>query len=275
MNEQFSDLEAPDLDFPNDDLHLAFEFFLTNYLHPYDIAVELFDFPEIITDPFNDYQFRDAFKNNLITKKQFEDYAVIYILNQKFEKFAQSRSIEKTNFKTAIEHYWNEDNVINNSTDEFKQDLRDFRPIDITKYLCAYFFNITLSKQAYIDENFLASKFIYHVALDNLVQLKILLGKNLMLDTNKIYSNLNKVKGRSGGNKKAQKLDPIKEKFLNYHDQHFAILNPSGGYYYNATKAARMILEKIGNCDENGKCEYEENSLANIIRAHRKLSQKK
>ena len=90
-----------------------------------------------------------------------------------------------------------------------------------------------------------------------------------MLDTNKIYSNLNKVKGRSGGNKKARKLDPIKEKFLNYHDQHFAMLKSSGGYYYNAAKAARMILEQIGNPDENGKCEYEESSLANLIRSHR------
>lgn len=50
MNEEFPDLEAPNLDFPNDNLAVAYEFFLNYYLHPYDIAVELFDFPDVIKE---------------------------------------------------------------------------------------------------------------------------------------------------------------------------------------------------------------------------------
>lgn len=274
MEEQLTQLGAEDFELPNNNLETAYEFFLNNYLHPIDIAVELFDFPEVINNPFDDYEFKNAFNNHLISKKQLEDYAVIFLLNQKFEKYAQSRSIQQTDFKTSLDHYWVEDNVIHNSTEEFKQDLRDFRSIDITKYLCAYLLNICLSKQAYIDQNFLASNFIYHVALDNLVHLKLLLGKNLMLDTNRIYKNISITNGGKGGRKKAEKSEAIKKKFLDYHDEHCSIINKAGKYHFSPPKAAEKILNDISSPDENGKCEYEVNSLAHIIREHRKALKK-
>ncbi len=104
MEEQLTQLGAEDFELPNNNLETAYEFFLNNYLHPIDIAVELFDFPEVINNPFDDYEFKNAFNNHLISKKQLEDYAVIFLLNQKFEKYAQSRSIQQTDFKTSLDH---------------------------------------------------------------------------------------------------------------------------------------------------------------------------
>ena len=48
------------------------------------------------------------------------------------------------------------------------------------------------------------------------------------------------------------------------------MINKSGKYHFSPPKAAEKILNDIGNPDENGKCEYEINSLAHIIREHRK-----
>ena len=48
------------------------------------------------------------------------------------------------------------------------------------------------------------------------------------------------------------------------------MINKSGKYHFSPPKAAEKILNEIGNSDENGKYEFEVNSLANIIRQHRK-----
>lgn len=271
MEEQKINSETPVVDYPNNDISLAYKFFLYNYLHPYDIAVELFDFPDVITDPFNDYQFKNAFKDNLITEKQFGVYAVIYILNHKFREFARSRSIKQTDAKTSIQHYLVEDNVLSSSDESFIQDLREFSSIDITKYLCAYLLNINLSQQAYEDENFLASNIIYHIALDNLVQLKLLLGKNLMLDTNRVYKNIAIKNGSKGGEQKSKNNLPLKQQLLDYYKQFYDTRNEVGSYLYSATQAAEKILERIGTPDGNGDYkEFKIRSLAKNINNLRK-----
>lgn len=111
---------------------------------------------------------------------------------------------------------------------------------------------------------------LYHIALSNLIQLKLLLGKDLMLDVNGIYQNISKVNGEKGGKTKAKKNEAIKKKFLNYHDEHCSMLNKLGKHHYSPPKAAEKILKEIGKSDEDGKCEYEVNSLAHVIRLHRK-----
>ena len=96
MNEEFPDLEAPNLDFPNDNLAVAYEFFLNYYLHPYDIAVELFDFPDVIKNPFDNEEISKAAKKNLVTKKNVENFVLLKILDRKYREFAETRSIEVT-----------------------------------------------------------------------------------------------------------------------------------------------------------------------------------
>lgn len=270
MNEEFPDLEAPNLDFPNDNLAVAYEFFLNYYLHPYDIAVELFDFPDVIKNPFDNEEISKAAKKNLVTKKNVENFVLLKILDRKYREFAETRSIEVTEPKAAIEHYLFPDRVLEVSGIDFINEVKRLTNGKVAQYLCAYFLNINLSKQAYKDGNYLSSNMLYHMALSNLIQLKLLLGKDLLLDVNGIYHNISKVNGGKGGKKKADKKEGVKKKFLEYHDKHCSMINKSGKYHFSPPKAAEKILNEIGNSDENGKYEFEVNSLANIIRQHRK-----
>lgn len=270
MNEQFSDLEAPDLDFPNDDLEFAYEFFLNYYLHPYDIAVELFDFPDVILNPFDDSEIAEAAQNKLITRNDLEKFVLIKLLDEKFCDFAKSKSIDVTNPKIAIDHYLLPNPSREVCTAQFFKPVKDLTNEQVAKYLCTYYLTINLSKQAFKDGNYLSSNMLYHMSQSNLIQLKLILGKDLMLDVNGIYNNLTKVNGSKGGKKKADKKEGIKKKFLDYHDEHCSMINKSGKYHFSPPKAAEKILNDIGNPDENGKCEYEINSLAHIIREHRK-----
>lgn len=113
MNEEFPDLEAPNLDFPNDNLAVAYEFFLNYYLHPYDIAVELFDLPDVIKNPFDNEEISKAAKKKPShQKKKCRKFCFIKILIKKYREFAETRSIEVTEPKAAIEHYLFPDRVL-------------------------------------------------------------------------------------------------------------------------------------------------------------------
>lgn len=275
MNEQFSDLEAPDLDFPNNNLQFAYEFFLNYYLHSYDIAVELFDFPDVILNPFDDSEIAEAAQKKLVTRNDLEKFVLIKLLDEKFCDFAKSKSIDVTTPKIAIEHYLLPDPSHEVCTAQFFKPVKDFTSEQVAKYLCTYFLTINLSKQAFKDGNYFSSNMLYHMSQSNLIQLKLILGKDLMLDVNGIYNNISKVNGGKGGKIKAKKNEEIKKRFLDYHDEYCSMINKSGKYHYSPPKAAKKILEDIGTLQKDGNYEYQENSLANLIREHRKSLKKK
>lgn len=70
--------------------------------------------------------------------------------------------------------------------------------------------------------------------------------------------------GQKGGIKKGENLKPIRQEILEYHDKRFAEKKPNGKFLHSNAETARLIIKQLKiDC-------YEENSLSNIIRQHRK-----
>lgn len=74
--------------------------------------------------------------------------------------------------------------------------------------------------------------------------------------------------GAKGGSQKGANYSEPQQKALNYHDKYLAEKNKKGKYTYSGSKAAREIITHFER--EREDLGYEENSLANIIRKHRK-----
>ena len=70
--------------------------------------------------------------------------------------------------------------------------------------------------------------------------------------------------GEKGGKKKAENLEPIKQKILAYHDERFTERKENGKFLHSHSETARLIIKHLKiDC-------YEETSLTNIIAKHRK-----
>lgn len=70
--------------------------------------------------------------------------------------------------------------------------------------------------------------------------------------------------GQKGGKKKAENLEPIKQKILAYHDERFTERKENGKFLHSHSETARLIIKHLKiDC-------YEETSLTNIIAKHRK-----
>lgn len=91
-----------------------------------------------------------------------------------------------------------------------------------------------------------------------------------MPDFGGIVQSFNIDNGKKGGTAKGKKFAKPKKLALDYHDKYFAGKDGKGEFIYTAPKAAENIINELREKGHKEINEYGVNSLANIIRNHRK-----
>ena len=264
--------EGFDFQIKNNNIYEAYEYFLYFNLTPLDIAQELLDFPDIINDPFDRDEYEQALDQGLITKQNNDDFDLISTLNKYYCEFSESRKLFETeNYRQALDYYLAESNISDYVPSSFKKKMREFRKPEILSSLCTYLQLSNLSRQAYSDKNYVASNMMYHMALEYLIDINLTLDKNVILSSNRIIKSVWSENGKKGALSKAKNYEKAKAHALQLHDEKYNKTNKAGKFVYSASKAAELIKTELISQGKRDLQQYGINSLANVIRKHRKI----
>lgn len=262
--------EGFDFQIKNNNIYEAYEYFLYFNLTPLDIAQELLDFPYIINDPFDRDEYEQALDQGLITKQNNDDFDLISTLNKYYCEFSESRKLfEIENYRQALDYYLAESNISDYVPSSFKKKMREFRKPEILSSLCTYLQLSNLSRQAYSDKNYVASNMMYHMALEYLIDIKLMLDKSVVISSNKIIKSIMSENGKKGANAKADLYSDARKLIIDLHDKKYSRKDRNGNYVYKPPSAAELIFDELQNETDANLKRYSVGTIANLLRRHR------
>lgn len=254
MNEIDFDFEINNL---NRDFNKSFESDLFDSFVCFYLAEELFNYP-----------FRYGISINP-TQNDIDNYHLIDDLKVEILSYALKFRHDNKSYSTALQHYAKAEQNFKLTNNKLIEKISKHPKSEIFSRLIEYFLLSSFAQIAYLDNNFhIATLFI---SQRERTMSQLLLENNL--DDNlikKAVAQHSTKAGQKGGITKGKKFAKPKKLALDYHDKYFAGKDEKGEFIYSPPKAAEKIIFELlqqGHKEINA---YAVNSLANIIREHRK-----